>query len=93
MGGFHIAMAFVGVIGKRFKDAGLKDLAVKLTAFAELVYSDIFMVRILQKRFRYPANTVNTRCFQSSKTFRRGKFSSTNQNFDTFPKFRQNLQK
>ena len=29
MGGFHAASIFLGVIGKRFKDAGLKDLNIE----------------------------------------------------------------
>ena len=33
MGGFHIAMTFIGVIGKRFKDAALEDLLVESTLF------------------------------------------------------------
>ena len=33
MGSFHIAMTVLGVIGKRFKDAGLKDFLVKSTLF------------------------------------------------------------
>ena len=33
MSGFHIAMTFIGVIGKRFKDAALKDLLVESTLF------------------------------------------------------------
>ena len=33
MGGFCITMTFLGVIGERFKDAGLKDLLVESTVF------------------------------------------------------------
>ena len=33
MGGFHIAMTFLGVIDKRFKDTGLKDLLVESALF------------------------------------------------------------
>ena len=29
MGGFHAACIFMGVIGKRFSDAGLKDLIIE----------------------------------------------------------------
>ena len=32
-GGLSIAMTFVGVIGKRFKDSGLKHLLVESTVF------------------------------------------------------------
>ena len=33
MGGFHIAMIFLGVIDKRFKDTGLEDLLVESALF------------------------------------------------------------
>ena len=33
MGGFHIAMTFLSVIDKRFKDTGLKDLLVESALF------------------------------------------------------------
>ena len=33
IGGFHIAMTFLGVIDKRFKDTGLRDLLVESALF------------------------------------------------------------
>ena len=35
MGAFHIASNFISVIGKRFKDAGLKDLLVETRIFGK----------------------------------------------------------
>ena len=35
MSGFHAALIFLGVIGKRFKDAGLKDLITESRLLGE----------------------------------------------------------
>ena len=35
MGGFHLIMILLGVIGTRFGDAGLRELAIESDAIAE----------------------------------------------------------
>ena len=37
MGGFHLLMMLLGVIGTRFGDAGLRELAIESDAIAERV--------------------------------------------------------
>ena len=55
MGGFCITMTFLGVIGERFRDAGLKDLLVESTIFGMLW---LFIQTFL--RYAYYKNAVYT---------------------------------
>ena len=55
MGGFCITMTFLGVIGERFRDAGLKDLLVESTIFGMLW---LFIQTFL--RYTYYKNAVYT---------------------------------